>query len=675
MKRKKIIYVVLALVIFLAGIPTNIAYASSPSQWAVSEIEQAVENKLTTVKVLNNYQQNITREEFAELAVKLYEALTGSKATPVSPNPFKDTNNPEILKANKLGIVGGVTPTEFAPNQPITRQEISVMLLRTIKATYPQSNYNHSNSNRFADEILIAPWALDPVKYLNQQGILGGVGDNRINPRGNTTREQAIVLVNRTYEKYLKNNSDAFNIAISHMPNTLDPHSADCNAAHSIIAQMYDTLIIMENDELLPGLAESWRQVDSLTYEFKIRKNVKFHNGQSLTAKDVAYSLKRSANSSLQGNVLTQLNTDKIQVVDDYTIRISTKEPFAQILNRLTHINTVIISENSVQPVGTGPYQMVSKTSTKIELKAFNQYFRGNAKTSNINYLIIRDSIEVMEAIIEGTVDITYGLDLEQMYALRYGNFLGYNHYRLVQPPGKGTTFVGINSADSPLNDPRVRQALNYAVDVKYIGEILISDEFEVPALPFNPFFWGTHWGIPPYTYNVAYARNLLRDAGYGSGFKASISIFDTEVNYFIAEMIREDLAVLNIELEIIFYDDFGKYLDALAKGDTDLYLLTWQNYAADIDYTLYSLYHTSGDYNYSNYNNPQVDMLLDLARQTADDEVRMGYYLEVQELVDEDAPFILLYYSVDNIAINTRVADLIYNPSNYFILWEAYIR
>lgn len=172
------------------------------SAWAQAEIQQAWEYGLTTERILSDYQTSITREEFCEVVVLLYEKLSGLAAQPVSPNPFVDTDNPEILKAFGLGITKGVAPDRFAPNNHITRQEICVMLFRTLRATNPELTTEVPSSEPFADESLIASWAIDGVRFCHHHQIMKGIGPNEIGPLANTTREQAILLVKRTYEAF-----------------------------------------------------------------------------------------------------------------------------------------------------------------------------------------------------------------------------------------------------------------------------------------------------------------------------------------------------------------------------------------------------------------------------------------------------------------------------------------
>jgi len=171
-----------------------------PSSWAKVEVEEAQEYNLTPSRVLSDFQNNITREEFCELVIKLYEAMSGKNAELPKGNKFFDTNNPEILKANALGIVNGISVKEFAPNNNVTREQMAVMFYNTIKAV-DSSLVSGTYTANFTDKASISSWAKDAVAFVSNKGILGGMGDNKVVPKGNATREQAIALVKRTFEK------------------------------------------------------------------------------------------------------------------------------------------------------------------------------------------------------------------------------------------------------------------------------------------------------------------------------------------------------------------------------------------------------------------------------------------------------------------------------------------
>jgi hypothetical protein len=175
------------------------------SAWAVKEVNEARDENLVTDKVLVDFPEDITREEFCELAVLLYEKMTGIKAVPEEVNPFSDTNNPEILKAYKLGIVGGIGGGKFAPGEKVTREQISAMFLRTLKAVMPEMPTDAQFATQFQDQDNISAWALESVRFMNANDIIKGTTVNGVSyllPQGNTTKEQAIALVLRIYNKF-----------------------------------------------------------------------------------------------------------------------------------------------------------------------------------------------------------------------------------------------------------------------------------------------------------------------------------------------------------------------------------------------------------------------------------------------------------------------------------------
>jgi hypothetical protein len=175
---------------------------SSPSTWAKADIDKAIESGLTTERVLKDYQKSITREEFCELAVNLYEKLSGKTIEPVSPNPFKDTDNIAVLKAYKLGIASGTGNGEFSPNKALNREQMSKMFFSTLQLVYPSIG-DSAEELSFTDKDKISIWAKQAVKYMFKEKIILG-SNNLFNPQQEASREQAIALVYRVFEKFNK---------------------------------------------------------------------------------------------------------------------------------------------------------------------------------------------------------------------------------------------------------------------------------------------------------------------------------------------------------------------------------------------------------------------------------------------------------------------------------------
>ena len=187
-------------VVTLGGAPA-LELDGTQSAWAEGELALAHQHGLTFPAIMNQYGRPITREEFCTIAVKLYEQVSGLVAVPGS-DPFEDTDNPEVLKAYALGIVQGISATQFAPYNNITRQEMCVMIYRALAAAGKDVSLPPPSAFTFSDAGSIAPWAINEVRYCNYHGIMRGYTDNTIRPLLNTPREQAIVLVWRTFDEF-----------------------------------------------------------------------------------------------------------------------------------------------------------------------------------------------------------------------------------------------------------------------------------------------------------------------------------------------------------------------------------------------------------------------------------------------------------------------------------------
>jgi len=185
---------------------------SQASSWAVPELKRAAEIGLIP-DILNNADMTrpITREEFAELAVLLYEKTTGTAATAASPNPFTDTENPQVLKAFNLEITTGTSPTTFAPNAVTNREQVATMLSRTIRGITPVGGFSTAEAPSFSDQKDISSWAMEHVLFMARLGIIKGT-DGKFMPKAvtdaqkasgyaTTTREQAIAMSVRSYDK------------------------------------------------------------------------------------------------------------------------------------------------------------------------------------------------------------------------------------------------------------------------------------------------------------------------------------------------------------------------------------------------------------------------------------------------------------------------------------------
>ena len=180
----------------------NPAQYRGASKWAKDGLDKALGYGLITDRIKDNMSGHITREEFAEVTVKLYELYTGKKAEPAPASTFTDTTNPEILKAYQLGIVAGIGNNKFAPQVSINREQMAAMLNRAVGAIKPDADMSIAGAPTFADEKEIAPYFVSNVKFMAKNGFISGVGNNRFAPKDTSTREQAVIVAVRVYETY-----------------------------------------------------------------------------------------------------------------------------------------------------------------------------------------------------------------------------------------------------------------------------------------------------------------------------------------------------------------------------------------------------------------------------------------------------------------------------------------
>lgn len=177
------------------------SFYKGASSWAVAELNKAQGYGFITERIKENMAGKITREEFAEVAVKLYETYTGETGT-VGSASFVDTTNPEILKAANLGLVAGVGNNKYAPNELVTREQMATILLRALKVINPTADFSTAGATPFADDAKVKTWAREGVYYCSKAGIVTGVGSNMFDPEGNATREAAVIVCTRAYEYY-----------------------------------------------------------------------------------------------------------------------------------------------------------------------------------------------------------------------------------------------------------------------------------------------------------------------------------------------------------------------------------------------------------------------------------------------------------------------------------------
>ena len=303
---------------------------------------------------------------------------------------------------------------------------------------------------------------------------------------------------------------DTLTVAMGSDATSIDP-VAVCNVYSSnVMEQVFDTLVgVAEDGTVTMKLAEDYEvSEDGLTYTFKIRQGVKFHNGDELKASDVAYSLKRAQASAAVAHIFGDINPDSFEVPDDYTVTFSINNPNAGFIAGLAHTGAGIVPEAVVEaegdnfssnPVGTGPFKFVSWTKNDtIELERFDDYYGEKPALSKITFRIITEATNRAIELESGGVDMAFDISTNDISRIEDNSNL-----QLIRKVDNQTTFLAFNCEKEPWNNPDVRQAVSYALNTPAICNAVWRGVGAPAAGPIAPNVKYHDNDLTPHEYNV----------------------------------------------------------------------------------------------------------------------------------------------------------------------------
>ena len=453
---------------------------------------------------------------------------------------------------------------------------------------------------------------------------------------------------------------------VSHAP-TLDPHMHFERVGILVNINMFDSLLHKNARlEYEPSLATSWKALSDTQWEFKLRKGVKFHNGETMTPDDVKYSFERvldqKKKSPQYGNVRA---IKEIRIVDPETIHIITDKPFPLLLERLVffpivpkkHVEAVGDQAfGTTSPVGTGPWKFVEwKRDQLIRLEAFDQHWRGKPP---FKHLIIRAIPEIATQVAEmktGGVDLIRNVSADLIPELK-----SHPQTYVSSAPILRVHYVEFDMRVPPFDKKLVRQAANQAVDKQTIIQKLMGGLGQIVATTVQPKAFGFDPDVKPYPYDPKRAKELLAQAGYPNG--VDITLHSAFVEFRpVFEAITQMLTEVGIRTNAKMWDPgpaWNKVLQGEGKA-TNGYYGSWGNYSVfDADAVLHPLYHTEpGSWIGKWYTRVEgLDRLIDEARSTVDQAKRKRTYSQIQQMIREEAPAIFLWTQYDTLAISRKV-------------------
>lgn len=447
---------------------------------------------------------------------------------------------------------------------------------------------------------------------------------------------------------------DTLTLALDSNPTTLDPRLATDAVSYRLTQLLYVPLVQAEpRGDFVPDLAEAWESPDDRTVVFHLRRGVRFHHGPEVTAEDVRYTFDSIRDPALRSPLAGGLEPiARIETPDPYRAIFHLKAPYAPLLGALA---VGIVPKDLAagghdlahNPVGAGPFRFARWIPhERVELVANPEYFGGRPALARLVCRIIPDSTTRLLELQRGGVDLLAGGIPPEAFP----RLSALPNVVVLEAESNSLSYIGFNLEDPVLKDVRVRRAIAHAVDRQAILDGLLLGRGALATGLLPPGHWAYAPDVARYPYDPEAARRLLAQAlGPGRAGRPVSLVYKTatvELSKAIAEVVQEQLARINIRLDIRSYE-WGTFYADIKNQNFQLYALSWIGIADPDIY--YLAFHSASlppaGANRNRYRNPEVDRLLELGRSTLDRAARRAIYRRVQQIVAEDLPYLPLWH------------------------------
>ena len=459
-------------------------------------------------------------------------------------------------------------------------------------------------------------------------------------------------------------------------PTTLDPQWHEETPAYNVLLNIYDTLLFRDKDlRIIPWLATSWKLVTPTTWEFKLRKGVKFHNGEAFDAEAVKFSLDRLRDPKLGNRQAGNFRlVTSVDVVDTFTVRIITSKPFPTMENQLALRGAVMAPKHFAgkdktfadrNPVGTGPYKFVRwAKDDQLVLEANDGWWGGAPKVKTIVYRPIPEHAVRVAALQGGEVDIAVNIPPHLVPIID-------KHPKLYisKAPSVRTIFIPIYTSqfdtankpvgpvDGPTKDKRVRQAIIAAANPDEIIKTVLEGQAIRTATPLTSKHFGFDKALAPVKQDPDRVKKLLAEAGFPNGIDLTLNSPDGRYlkDKEVAEAVGGQLTRAGIRTRVRTFE-WTTYLNQMVyiHKANPMYLIGWGNTTWDADGTLTPLFRSGNPL--ANNHNPDFDGMMDEAQTTVDPKRRQEIYARGQRLMLDDGAVLPLYQQMDLYGVNKRV-------------------
>ncbi|KPU42419.1 glutathione-binding protein GsiB precursor [Oxobacter pfennigii] len=463
----------------------------------------------------------------------------------------------------------------------------------------------------------------------------------------------------------------------------VSPILTNDSASSNVLRGVYETLFMKDpvTGEIKPLLAESYTNPDPNTWVITLKKDIKFQDGTPFTSEAVKYTFEKildPATASPRASLIKSV--DKIEAPDDYTVILHTSETYGIMLTALAHDNLSIVNpaadkagdiNRDATNAGTGPFIFKEWVpGDHITLVKNPNYWQGEPKLDTVIYKVVPEMATAVTMIENGEADFMVSVPPEHLDRLKNNPDV-----TVTMLEGNPTRYVGFNFEKAPFDNLKVRQAVSYALNRDaYIGT-LNGLGYKSKGI-IGPRLIGYDKEIENhgYDYDVAKAKQLLAEAGYPDGFKAVLSVGNTDMYMKMAPYVQAQLKEINIDVELNVLD-WASYLAHCKAGEQQMYINGWSNVTGDGEELLYPQFYSKsiGASNYSRYNKPEMDELIIKTRVTVDQTERVKYLREANIKFTDDVAWVPMFNDNVTLAARKNVKGIAFESNNEFRLNNAY--